>query len=283
MPPTFKMRVIIFNDKNNFEGSLNLLNERKKKGEKRFWRIELCIQYLFKKLGEIFSWKPEELKLIRTYIYTGEYTTRILRKHRRYCREKIKEIDKRINDEENLLSKVSSNDIDDALKKEVEEHIKEIKEIFENQKIGFGRNMDKQKRNSEGQKALFERLKKMPLTEYKTTPLKHANGIIYQKGVDVKLATDIVHLANMNAYDIALIFGGDTDLAEAIKLVRESLGKIVIIVAYYDESNPLKSSISKDLVEKADFDFFINLKDFGDSDIEKMSELRRMKKDEETK
>jgi uncharacterized LabA/DUF88 family protein len=73
------------------------------------------------------------------------------------------------------------------------------------------------------------------------------------------------------------LLGGDTDLMESINLVKNSLGKIIILVAYYDETNPRNCSISKNLINCADF--FINLKDFNNKDLENMSDLRRMKEE----
>jgi len=271
------MRVIIFNDKNNFDGCLNKINDNRKKGNKRFWRLELYQKFLFKKLKSILP-KSDNINLVRNIIYTGEYNSKLLNKVKRYCKTEIKEIDKFIDREEKLLAEVNGRNIEQKLKKRISEHVKFVKSVFANRKKGILRTLDKQKRNSEGQKRFFERFDKVPLTEIKTTPLKHAQGIIYQKGVDVLLATDMVHLANSNSYDVALILGGDADLIESIKLVKNNLKKIIVIAAYYNSEDLLKSSISKDLIKEADF--FINLKDLSEKEIGKISELRKIKKDE---
>jgi uncharacterized LabA/DUF88 family protein len=272
------MRVIIFNDKNNFDGSLNLINKGLKKGKKRFWRLEDCHSYIFKKLTSVFSWREEDFNLIRSYIYTGEYTARLLKKHKKYCRLKINELNNKILREEELIKKINENckdcRVEDNIKIELNKHVNLIKDACNFEILSLEKSISKQKRNSEGQKGLFEKIKNtMSFTEYKSTPLKHANGIVFQKGVDVQIATDLIHLANVNSYDIALILGGDTDLVESIKLVKDSLGKIIVLVAYYDPDNPRNCSISKDLIEYADA--FINLKDFNEKDIESISELRR--------
>jgi len=273
------MRVILFNDKNNFDGSLNLINKSLEKGRKRFWRIENCHSYIFEKLAEVFSWKPEELKLIRSYIYTGEYTSKVLKKHKKYCEKEIKRLNEYIKKEEELINKINENckncKVEDKIKEELREHVTLIKDDCNKEKIHLGRSIEKQKRNSEGQKNFFENIKNMGFTECRSTPLKHGRGIIFQKGVDVKLATDLIHLASVNAYDIALILGGDTDLIESVKLVKNALGKIIILVAYYDPDNLENCSISKEFINSADV--FINLKDFKEKDIEKISELRRIK------
>jgi hypothetical protein len=41
-----------------------------------------------------------------------------------------------------------------------------------------------------------------------------------EKGVDVRLALDIVRLARQGAYDVALVFSQDQDLTEAVDEVK---------------------------------------------------------------
>lgn len=107
----------------------------------------------------------------------------------------------------------------------------------------------------------------------KTTPLKQRNGEIYQKGVDVLIATDLINLAHTNAYELAIVLSGDTDLIEAVKLIR-SLGKIVIIVSYHTPNNPRLSNIS-DLMNHGDY--FLNLKDLTRQELLAISDPRQMK------
>src|SRR5437868_4453889 len=47
-------------------------------------------------------------------------------------------------------------------------------------------------------------------------PLRHGK----EKGIDVRIALDIVHLARLSAYDVALVFSQDQDLSEAADEVR---------------------------------------------------------------
>ena len=121
-------------------------------------------------------------------------------------------------------------------------------------------------------KKLFEDLKGDSFIELKTTPLKQSEAEVYQKGIDVLLATDLVNLAHTNAYDVAIILSGDTDLIEAVKLVK-NLGKTVIVISYHTPGNHKLSNIS-DLMNAGKF---INLKDFTNKEIFAMSELREEK------
>jgi len=51
---------------------------------------------------------------------------------------------------------------------------------------------------------------------------------VFQKGVDVQLAADLVDFTHKNIYDIAVLLSGDVDLLESIKIVK-SMGKHIII------------------------------------------------------
>lgn len=55
---------------------------------------------------------------------------------------------------------------------------------------------------------------------------------IREKGVDVKLAVDLVIGAADNLYDIAIVVSSDTDLIPAIKYVRSGKKKIVEYVGF---------------------------------------------------
>ena len=98
-------------------------------------------------------------------------------------------------------------------------------------------------------------------------------GKIYQKGVDVLLAIDLVNLAHIGAFDIAIILSGDTDLIEAVKMI-ETLGKTAIIFSYHTPGKPLRSNIS-DLMNVGKF---INLKNLTENEIKEMSILKRKTK-----
>lgn len=48
-----------------------------------------------------------------------------------------------------------------------------------------------------------------------------------QKGVDTRIAIDMVSLAVSEAYDVAVLVSGDSDLAEAVNFIREHTHKKV--------------------------------------------------------
>lgn len=263
------MKVIIFSDKQNFDGSLNLINKKLKKKEKRFWNYEKYIPFLFEKIKSLDKLKDGDLRLIKTFFYTGKYNSKLINKFKWNCNKKINELNRLIINEQDLLDFISKQDIENNVKIKIKNHVKLFKEEFEQRKTEFKNKIEKQKRNFNGQKEFFEKINKNSLIEVRTTPLKQGDGEIYQKGVDVKIATDIINLAHSGAYDIALILGGDTDLIECIRLVKEK-GKIIIVVAFYTPGDPLSSTIS-DLIKIADH--FINLNNLTKEEINKMSDL----------
>jgi len=82
--------------------------------------------------------------------------------------------------------------------------------------------------------------------EVRKKPLQYSpkNGI-FQKGVDVQLAVDLVSNAYLNTYDISVIFSGDIDLLESLRTVK-NLGKHVILISH-DET------VARDMKKEADF------------------------------
>ena len=54
-----------------------------------------------------------------------------------------------------------------------------------------------------------------------TTPLHYNNNIPSEKGVDIRIALDLVRAARLGRCDVAGLFSGDTDFAEVAKEIRE--------------------------------------------------------------
>lgn len=266
----FIMKVIIFNDTQNFNGSLNIINERFNRNEKRFWDYKKYIPFLIKKIKSIDNLNDKEFQLIKTFFYEGKYNSNLMKNFRWGCHQEIRKINQRIEKERTLLNIISQEKSSHKLRRKVNKHVEDIKKGLIESKEKYFKYIQKQERNLKGQKNLFKELENNPLIEIKHTPLKQSNGEVYQKGVDVLLATDLIHLAHTDAYDIAIVLSGDTDLIEAIKLVK-SLGKTVIIISYHNSEKPKLSNIS-DLMKEGKF---INLKNLTKKEIFAMSKLRK--------
>jgi uncharacterized LabA/DUF88 family protein len=61
-------------------------------------------------------------------------------------------------------------------------------------------------------------------------------NVYTQKGVDTRIAVDMVTLAVRDAYDTAILISGDSDLAEAVNYIREQTNKTVENACVPDKS-----------------------------------------------
>jgi len=68
-----------------------------------------------------------------------------------------------------------------------------------------------------------------------------------EKGSDVNIATHLLHDGYKGAYGVAVVISNDSDLVEAIKIVRNDLKKGVIVL------NPFKDTPSQELNRVATF------------------------------
>ena len=209
------MKTILFNDKENFDRSISRLNKNKSNKEQRFFKIELAHDFIFKKVESILKNQSHCLELVKTLIYTGEYNPKALSNMKYACNSKIKDMERLIKKEDILLEKVEKMSSDENLKKEVLEHVTYIKEIFQGIRDSNIKAIAQQSKNAEGQKNLFEYIKRtIPFCEFRTTNLVTRKGYIQQKGVDAKFSTDLILLAQSNAFDVAILLTGDADLKE---------------------------------------------------------------------
>lgn len=80
------------------------------------------------------------------------------------------------------------------------------------------------------QRRLLAHLRTCNFTYYLGYLLK-SNGIYKEKGVDVKIATDLLIGACQNKYDQAFLISSDSDLIPAIE-GAQSLGKTVVYVGF---------------------------------------------------
>jgi len=271
------MKVIIFNDVQNFNGSLDILNSRYGKTNKKFWDYNKYIPFLIRKINFLDKLKKEKLLLDKAFFYTGRYNSKLIEHLKWSCHKKIGEINRLIEKEKWLLDFVSQQKLSYELRIKVNHHIEDIKKELEEKRKAYFSYILKQERNFEGQRKLFEEIKKDKIIEIKSLPLKQKDGEVYQKGVDVLIATDLINLAHTNHYDLAIVLSGDTDLIEAIRLIRK-MGKKVIIVSYHTPRNPEMSNIS-DLMTAGNH--FLNLRNLNDEEVEKMSDLREDKSNSE--
>lgn len=138
------------------------------------------------------QWDKYTPRIIRHYVYDGEYSAKLITRIKR--------------DLESAQAKSATYEPD-------------VRQTF-----------DKSTRRQIAQQAFIERANAFDFLELRYKPLQYQNGRIFQKGVDVQLAVDLVSHAYLNSYDVAVICSGDVDLIESIKLVK-NLGKKVIVAS----------------------------------------------------
>jgi uncharacterized LabA/DUF88 family protein len=91
-----------------------------------------------------------------------------------------------------------------------------------------------------------------------------------EKGVDIRLALDIVRLAHRRAYDVALVFSQDQDLSEAadeIRTIAREQGRWIKITSAYPSSPTSRNArgINKAdwiRVERATYDACLDPRDY---------------------
>jgi uncharacterized LabA/DUF88 family protein len=116
--------------------------------------------------------------------------------------------------------------------------------------IGIVRNVDgseKAEKMVKNQQKFLDSLKTEGF-EIKYGRIMYDDGKIREKGVDVKLAVDLVMGAVDNIYDTAIVISSDTDLIPAIKYVRKAKKKNVEYIGF--GSNPSIGMIKESSVPR---------------------------------
>jgi len=100
------------------------------------------------------------------------------------------------------------------------------------------------------QQDFLDALHHIPNLEIRLGSTKMAQGIPVEKGIDIMLATDLLHFAWADLYDVAVLVSGDGDFAYALQTAK-NMGKHVE-VAYFE------NNISRSLLDIADQWHFLN-------------------------
>ena len=112
----------------------------------------------------------------------------------------------------------------------------------------------------DAQQKLIGRLKKHDVS-YQFGYLLKSSGVYHEKGVDVQIAVDMLVAAYENKADRIILVSSDTDLAPAIKKVREK-GKVVEYVGFSHKASVAMVSFCSEstLLKKEDLLPFIKSK-----------------------
>ena len=96
------------------------------------------------------------------------------------------------------------------------------------------------------QQRLFRKLQKQNIIIVLGQLIRHPDKTYHEKGVDVRLAVEMIRFARENKYDIAYLVSSDTDLVAAVEEVQ-AIGKIVQYVGIPKGQSFGLSSVAKDV------------------------------------
>lgn len=193
----------------------------KEKNQDRIVDFYKIPEFVIDYLSNNQQFKGVKFLHVRTYFYTGEYT--------------------------------------DSLFKRIKDAITSAKT---EQKPYFQKVLDDATKHKEGQKKFLELAETYNFFEVRKKPLQFsATKGIFQKGVDVQIAVDLVSNAYLKNYDVAVLLSGDIDLLESLKTIK-GLGKQVIIFSHY-------KTVAKDM--RKETDMFIDIQKLDDANLDKFS------------
>ena len=103
-----------------------------------------------------------------------------------------------------------------------------------------------------------------------TRLLQYSDGIPREKGIDVRIALDLVRMARLNEYDVALLFSQDNDFAEVADeirdIAREKRQWLKIVTAFpCDSASKMSGGIRKTdwiRIQKPEYDACIDTSDY---------------------
>jgi len=103
------------------------------------------------------------------------------------------------------------------------------------------------------QMRFFNKVQRMPFVTLKTRPLLQRAGTYLQKGVDTLIATDMVSMAFLGHYDVAILVSGDGDLAPAADAVKAAGKQIIVATFVRSRSTAIAQSADQELVIGQEF------------------------------
>ncbi len=98
------------------------------------------------------------------------------------------------------------------------------------------------------QMKFFNKVHAMPFVMLKTRPLMARGGTYIQKGVDTLIATDMVTMAFLGHYDVAILVSGDGDLAPAVDAVKAAGKQIIVAASYRSRSYAIAKSADQEIL-----------------------------------
>ncbi len=116
-----------------------------------------------------------------------------------------------------------------------------------------GQNKEKSEKLYANQQKLLAKLQQQNVSTILGNLIQHPDKSFHEKGVDVRIAVEMIRLARENKYDIAYLLSSDTDLVPAVEEVR-SLNKRVCYVGTSKGQSFGLTKVSNDTVLLRDED-----------------------------
>lgn len=104
-----------------------------------------------------------------------------------------------------------------------------------------------------------------------TSESKGSEGDYEEKGSDIKLACEMLHLAHLDAYDIAILVSGDGDFSGAVQKTQD-VGKVVNVASFDDH---LSSDLNKSSDTTIELDELVSQIRMDDTDEEARDKIEQ--------
>ena len=109
-----------------------------------------------------------------------------------------------------------------------------------------GQDRDKSEKLYADQQKLLSKLNREGVEVMLGVLIQHPDKTYHEKGVDVKLAVEMIRLARKDMYDVAYLLSSDTDLVAAVQEVQ-AFGKKVVYVGTAKAQSYGLSQVSNDV------------------------------------
>ena len=100
------------------------------------------------------------------------------------------------------------------------------------------------------QQSFYYNLNRIPRFEVQFGRLVYPldNAAPYEKGVDIRLATNMLLHAARDSYDVAILVSSDTDFEDVVQRVKD-LGKIVEVVLFGTGGSQVLRTVADEVIE----------------------------------
>lgn len=106
----------------------------------------------------------------------------------------------------------------------------------------------------QGQQRFLTALKHLPYFEVRLGRLVYRSGVPFEKGIDVRLAADMLTHAYRNNFDLAILVSGDSDFADVLQAVKD-LGKHIEVALWGSGASSIRLRETADQVITLDAAF----------------------------